>query len=189
MALDRRVSLSIYAPRTRLRKSASQALSSEIMQINQEVTDDVLAYVIDFQPAYSTVRRLVGLVAGMLLLSQSRGKTDAVDWSAIGGARETWNETEANLRRLQPPASVEGSLRHLKRAHQLIGSCLYALGSPEMISNETSLQLGLRSVADSYRHLQCASLPGLGVTMVDFSHGCCGGHDQLEQGRDSLGRK
>lgn len=189
MTLDRRVSLSIDAPRPWPRKSATQALSSEIMQINQEVTDDVLAYVIDFQRAYSTVRRLVGLVAGMLLLSQSRGKTDAVDWSAIGGARETWNEAESNIRRLQPPPSVEGSRRHLEHAHHLIGSCLAALGSPEMISNETSLQLGLRSVAESYRHLQYASLPGLGITMVDFSHGCCGGHDQSEQARDSLGRK
>jgi hypothetical protein len=159
------------------------------MQINQEVTDDVVAYVLDFQRSYSALRRLVGLVAGMLLLAQRRGKTDAVDWSTIGGARETWKEAESNIRKLQPPPSVEGSLHHLERAHQLIGSCLDALASPEMIANETSFQLGLRNAAESYRHLQCASLPGLGITMVDFSHGCCGGHGHSEQGRDSLGRK
>ena len=141
------------------------------MQINQEVTDDVLAYVLDFQRSYSALRRLVGLVAGMLLLSQRRGKTDAVDWSAIGGARETWKEAESNIRKLQPPPSLECSRRRLERAHQLIGSCLDVLGCPEMIANETILQLCLRNVADSYRHLQCASLPGHGITMVDFCHG------------------
>lgn len=189
MTLDLSASLLIDAAGTRPKESAAQPLSTGIMQINQEVTDDVLAYVLDFQRSYSALRRLVGLAAGMLLLSQSRGTSDAINWSAIGGARETWREAESEIRKLRPPAFVEDSWRHLECARQLIGTCLDVLGSPELIANETGLQVGLRSVAESYRHLQCASLPGLGITMVDFNQGCCGCHDHSSQGRDGLGRK
>jgi hypothetical protein len=189
MSPDRSFSLLIDASHKRLAESASRAVSSDVVKINQEVTDDVLAYVLDFQRAYSALRRLVGLVAGMLLLSQTSRKVDAVDWSAIGGARDTWKEAESSIQSLLAHRCVERNLHHLERAHRLIGSCLTVLGSPEQIANGANLQAALRNVAEAYRHLCSASLPGLGITMVDFSHACCGCHGQSELASDELGRK
>jgi hypothetical protein len=189
MPLDQSFSRSAHASRTRSTKSASRAISPEIVNVNREVTGDVLASVLGFQSAYSDLRRLVGLVAGMLLLSQTSGKSNAMDWSTLAGARETWNEAETRIQGLKPTPSVERNLHHLERAHQLIGNCLDVLRSPRKIANEMGLQAALRNVAESYRHLQYASLPGLGITMVDFSHACCGGHCQSELRSDGLGGK
>jgi hypothetical protein len=136
MPLDQSFSRSAHASRTRSTKSASRAISPEIVNVNREVTGDVLASVLGFQSAYSDLRRLVGLVAGMLLLSQTSGKSNAMDWSTLAGARETWTEAETRIRALKPPPLVERNLHHLERAHQLIGNCLDVLRSPRKISNE-----------------------------------------------------
>ena len=189
MPLDQSFSRLAHASRTRPTKSASRTVSPEIVKIDQEVTEDVLASVLGFQGAYSDLRRLVGLVAGMLLLSQTSGKTNAIDWSMLAGARETWNKAETSIRGVKPSPSVERNLHHLERAHQLIGNCLDVLRSPRKVASEMGVQVALRNVAESYRHLQYASSPGLGITMVDFSHACCGGHGQSELGSDGLRRK
>jgi hypothetical protein len=153
--------------------SESSNLLIQGAEINQELPDEVVAYALGARRVYSELRRLVGQIAGLLILAQASGRRDAFDLPTLAAANDLWRSAPEQLEKLRVPRGLDANLYHLRSAHKLLGGCLDALSAPRLSDNRPDLTAALADLAGAYSQLQSASEPRVGMTMVDFSHACC----------------
>jgi hypothetical protein len=77
------------------------------------------------------------------------------------------------MERLRAPSGLDAHLSHLRSAHRRLGSCFDSLGAFRCKDEKLNLTDALADIARAYSHLQSASEPRVGMTMVDFSQACC----------------
>jgi hypothetical protein len=77
------------------------------------------------------------------------------------------------MERLRAPGRLDANLHHLRSAHRLLGSCFDSLRAFRCKAEKLDLTDALADIARAYSHLQSASEPRVGMTMVDFSQACC----------------
>jgi hypothetical protein len=141
--------------------------------IDQGLPDEVVGYVIGARRVYYELRRLVGQIAGLLILAQASNRREAFDLPILAAANEVWLSTPEQMERLRAPNRLDAHLDHLKSAHRLLGACLDALKAPRLHDEKIDLTGAVADLSSAYSHLQSASEPRSGMTMVDFSHACC----------------
>jgi hypothetical protein len=141
--------------------------------IDQGLPDEIAVYVIGAKRVYSDLRRLVGQVAGLLILAQASNRKEALDLPILAAARELWLSVPEQMERLRAPVRFGAHLSHLRSAHRRLGSCFDSLGAFRCNDEKLNLADALADIASAYSHLQSASEPRAGMTMVDFSHACC----------------
>jgi hypothetical protein len=141
--------------------------------VDQGLPDDVVAYAVAARRVYSELRRLVGQIAGLLILAQASNRREALDLPALAGANELWQATPELFERLSPPRRLDVHLYRLKSAHALLGDCLSSLRSIALRDGGVDLTDALAKLSQAYSHLQLASEPRVGMSMVDFSAACC----------------
>jgi hypothetical protein len=141
-----------------------------------EATDlsaEVISYGLEARRVYSDLRRLVGQVAGLLVLVQASQRREALDLPILAGAKELWVEIPNRLKALRAPGALNVNFYHLKSSYELIGTCISALSNIANVDGTPDLSIALGNLATAYRHLQSASSDRLGMTMVDFRQSCC----------------
>ncbi len=141
--------------------------------IDRGLPDDMASYVIGARRVYCDLRRLVGQIAGLLILAQASNRKEALDLPILAAARELWLSVPEQMERLRSPSRLDAHLSHLRSAHRLLGSCFDALGAFRCQDEKLDLTDALADIARAYSHLQSASEPRAGMTMVDFSQACC----------------
>jgi hypothetical protein len=136
--------------------------------------ETVVRYVVASRPVYDGLRRLIGQVAGLLVLAEAGGRRDVLDLPDVPAARERWAEVEQRLRALQAPSGLEAHLERLATAHAMLGEVLDDFGQARL---QRDWQRHLERAGDRIKHayawLQAASEPRAGMTPVDFNHACC----------------
>jgi hypothetical protein len=134
----------------------------------------IVRYVVASRPVYDGLRRLIGQVAGLLVLAEAGGRRDVLDLPDVPAARERWAEVEQRLRALQAPSGLEAHLERLATAHAMLGEVLDDFGQARL---QRDWQRHLERAGDRIKHayawLQAASEPRAGMTPVDFNHACC----------------
>ena len=155
----------------------SDAESEESLPAIEEydVTDETFVrYVVATRPVYDGLRRLIGQVAGLLVLVAASGRRDVLDLPDIPAARERWIEVEQRLGALQAPRGLEGHLARLETTHVALGAVLDDFGQARLRRDwlQHLDQAGDR-IKHAYAWLQAASEPRAGMTPVDFNHACC----------------
>jgi len=138
-----------------------------------ELSAEVISYGLAARRVYSDLRRLVGQVAGLLILVQTSQKREALDLPILAGAKALWGEIPDRLKVLRVPGSLDLNFYHLKSSYEWIGTCILALSDLANIEGAPDLTVALGNLAKAYRHLQSASSDRLGMTMVDFRQSCC----------------
>ncbi|MBN9551726.1 MAG: hypothetical protein J0H31_23410 [Alphaproteobacteria bacterium] len=134
----------------------------------------VVRYVVASRPVYDGLRRLIGQVAGLLVLAEAGGRRDVLDLPDIPAARERWAEVEQRLRALRAPSGVEGHLDRLATAHATLGEVLDDFGLARLQRDwRRHLDRAGDRIKHAYAWLQAASEPRAGMTPVDFNHACC----------------
>jgi hypothetical protein len=141
--------------------------------IDPGLPDEIAVYVIGARRVYSDLRRLVGQLAGLLILAQASNRKEALDLPILAAARELWLSVPEQMERLRAPGRLDANLYHLRSAHRLLGSCFDSLGAFRYKDEKPNLTDALANIARAYSHLQSASEPRAGMTMVDFSQACC----------------
>jgi hypothetical protein len=141
--------------------------------IDRGLPDEIAGYVIGARRVYSDLRRLVGQIAGLLILAQASNRKEALDLPILAAARELWLSVPEQMERLRAPGRLDANLYHLRSAHRLLGSCFDSLGAFRYKDEKPNLTDALANIARAYSHLQSASEPRAGMTMVDFSQACC----------------
>lgn len=142
---------------------------------NHPAADEaVVRYVVAARPVYDGLRRLIGQVAGLLVLAEAGGRRDVLDLPDIPAARERWAEVEQRLGALQAPSGLEGHLDRLATAHATLGEVLDDFGLARLQRDwRQHLDRAGDRIKHAYAWLQAASEPRAGMTPVDFNHACC----------------
>lgn len=142
---------------------------------NDPAADEaVVRYVVAARPVYDGLRRLIGQVAGLLVLAEAGGRRDVLDLPDIPAARERWAEVEQRLGALQAPSGLEGHLDRLATAHATLGEVLDDFGLARLQRDwRQHLDRAGDRIKHAYAWLQAASEPRAGMTPVDFNHACC----------------
>ena len=91
----------------------------------------------------------------------------------LAAAKELWLSVPEQMERLRAPSRLDAHLSHLKSAHRLLGSCFESLKAFRYKDERLNLNNALADMTRAYSHLQSASEPRAGMTMVDFSQACC----------------
>jgi hypothetical protein len=134
----------------------------------------VVRYVVAARPVYDGLRRLIGQIAGLLVLAEAGGRRDVLDLPDIPAARERWAEVEQRLAALQAPSGLEGHLDRLATAHATLGEVLDDFGLARLQRDwRQHLDRAGDRIKHAYAWLQAASEPRAGMTPVDFNHACC----------------
>jgi hypothetical protein len=108
-----------------------------------------------------------------LILAQASNRKEALDLPILAAAKELWLSVPEQMERLRAPSRLDANLYHLRSAHRLLGSCFDSLGAFRCKDEKLNLTDALADIARAYSHLQSASEPRVGMTMVDFSQACC----------------
>ncbi|TIR26317.1 MAG: hypothetical protein E5X34_05560 [Mesorhizobium sp.] len=142
---------------------------------NDPAADEaVVRYVIATRPIYDGLRRLIGQIAGLLVLAEAGGRRDVLDLPDIPAARERWAEVEQRLGALQAPSGLEGHRARLAAAHATLGEVLDDFGLTRLQRDwQQHLDRAGDRIKRAYAWLQAASEPRAGMTPVDFNHACC----------------
>ncbi|TPI37835.1 hypothetical protein FJ414_12825 [Mesorhizobium sp. B3-1-6] len=153
---------------------AESAETKQTIENDPAANEAVVRYVVATRPVYDGLRRLIGQVAGLLILAEAGGRRDVLDLPDILAARERWAEVEQRLGVLQAPGGLEGHLARLETAHATLGEVLDDFGLARLQRDwQQHLDRAGDRVKHAYAWLQAASEPRAGMTPVDFNHACC----------------
>jgi hypothetical protein len=150
------------------------ALATEPPPPLQDVAEpDLAAASAGLRRPYDALRRLLGQVAGLLVLAQASDRREILDLPAIAVAREQWREVTDMLAGLPAGRVYPRHVEALSRAARLVGACLDALDGQARSGSGVDVGLALDRIAGAYRLVQSSSDDRLGLTMVDFRQSCC----------------
>lgn len=144
--------------------------------IDKDGTTDeaIVRYVVATRPIYDGLRRLIGQVAGLLVLAEAGGRRDVLDLPDIPAACEQWAEVKQRLGALQAPHGLEAHRVRLETAHATVGEVLDEFGLARLRRDwQQHLDRAAERIKHAYAWLQAASEPRAGMTPVDFNHACC----------------
>jgi len=131
-------------------------------------------YARDCRPIYEDLRRVIGQLAGLLILAQLTARTEVGDLRELDLCRRRWQQATDRLAMLAPPAGLERHRRQLASAHDFAGA---VLGGFDQLRprGDNAAQFDAMSlrIKRAYAHLEAASAPKAGLQMVDFTHACC----------------
>jgi hypothetical protein len=99
------------------RKPAPSTASAGVA-IDRGLPDEVASYVIGARRVYSDLRRLVGQIAGLLMLAQASNRKEALDLPILAAARELWLSVPEQMERLRAPGPLHANLHRLRSAHR-----------------------------------------------------------------------
>jgi hypothetical protein len=137
-------------------------------------SDAVARYATACRPIYEDLRRVIGQLAGLLILARLTTRTEMADLPEMAQCRARWNDAAGRLGLLQAPTGLQRHKAQLEGAHGFSGQVMAGFASLRPASDMTA-QLDLMSVQikRAYAHLDAASAPKAGLQMVDFTHACC----------------
>jgi len=148
----------------------SEALDVEIT-VNQ---DELIAYALAMRPQYNKLGRLIGQLAGLLLLAQARGRLD-FDFEAFKPPMEQARECIDAIRSITAPAGAKRRHWVLCRAMTLVNGVTdqftHSLGGEAQVREQVGKWSEQLKRANAM--LRWASDSSLGMNPIDFSQACC----------------
>lgn len=153
----------------------SEAAETATTAIDEaEIEAAVVRYVVAIRPVYDGLRRLIGHLAGLLVLVQAAGRRDLFDLPDLAAARERWHEAEAGLGSVEAPHRLREHLARLRSAHSTLGAVLDDFASARRQPDwPRHVDRASDRIKLAYAALQAASEPRAGMTPVEFNHACC----------------
>lgn len=137
-------------------------------------SDASSAYALKARVIFEDLRRIVGQLAGFLILARLTRRHELLDLPEMEQARERWRKSAAALAALAAPSPLS---RHRQRLEAAVACCGDVLGQIEALSrpgrSDEALDCAGDRIKDAYRALQSTASDRAGLVMVDFTHACC----------------
>ena len=135
-----------------------------------------IAYGVAAQRAFANLRALIGQLAGLLILAQTRYGREVSDLPDVAIARERWREAIDALGGLAPPAGRESDRAGLARAASHIESALAAIAQVRRGQEGMAVDSASAHLRAAYAEMQGLCDHRIGLGMVDMSDACaaCG---------------
>lgn len=138
------------------------------------LADSVVAYRVGAGRAYEAFRRLIGQLAGLLILVQASGRREVLDLPDLPIADERWREAGDALAALDAPGGLAAHKAKLDATWKHIGAGLrHFRRFGEIGGGESALAIASNEINAAYQALRSASDMEAGLSMVDFSQACC----------------
>jgi hypothetical protein len=137
-------------------------------------SDAAAAYASACRPIYEDLRRVIGQLAGLLILARLTRKAGMADLPEMAQCSARWQNAAHRLGLLQAPSGLARHKVQLDHAHAFSGLVMRTFYDLRR-GADAAPQLDLMSVQikRAYAHLDAASSTKAGLQMVDFSHACC----------------
>lgn len=137
-------------------------------------SERLVAYRVGAGSAHEAFRRLIGQLAGLLILVQASGRRDVLDLPDLPIADERWQQAGDTLAALEAPGVLAAHKTKLEATWRHIGTCLrHFRRFGEIGGGEPALAAASNAIDAAYRALRSASDAEAGLSMVDFSQACC----------------
>jgi hypothetical protein len=136
------------------------------------IDDQTAVYILATRTAFEDLRQVVSLLAGVLVLSAAKAKTDSPD---LQPARRLLQQAEDALR--ESPITAQAAAHH--------SHLLHAAAHLRTALQRASLRIDVDSILpplrSGYDALQRASQTLPGFEMVAFEQGCCSALQVIKQ--------
>ncbi len=170
--------VTVHRPDCALPGSAGSFVASPVIGeeelARQLGTGAAAAYALQARIVFEDLRRIVGQLAGFLILARLTRRHELLDLPELQLATERWQRSKAALAALSAPAPLSG---HKQRLDEAVGCCGEVLCQIEDLASphrsDRALDLAGDRIKDAYRALQSTASEKSGLVMVDFSHACC----------------
>lgn len=137
-------------------------------------SDAVGLYAAGCRPIYEDLRRVIGQLAGLLILAQLTARTEMADLAEMSQCRARWQQAADRLAPLRAPSGLEPHRRQLEQAVAFSGTVIDGFQTLRRGMNAGDrLDRMSAQVRRAYAHLDAASSAKAGLQMVDFTHACC----------------
>jgi hypothetical protein len=137
-------------------------------------TDAAAEYASACQPIYENLRRVIGQVAGLLILARLTDCKDVLATPELAACEGRWNEASQQLGRLVAPGALSSHREQLAAAHEYAGLALRTfLQLEQKVWDEHVIDAASGQIKRAYMHLSGASSDRVGLQMVDLSQACC----------------
>ncbi|MFC5386666.1 hypothetical protein ACFPLB_11910 [Aquamicrobium segne] len=137
-------------------------------------TEEAALYAKACHPVFEDLRRIVGQIAGLMILAQLTQSSEVADLEELSSCQRRWKDCADRLRALRAPSALAGHFEQLSATHAGCGRALSefqllrASGDNEAIFDRIAAQ-----VSRAYAHLSAATSQKAGLEMVDLTHACC----------------
>ncbi len=171
-------------PRPRLVDSSKTATGFELNDlgtawearqrlIGPNADETLIGYSLALEHVFGNMRALLGQIAGLLILVQSRLQRDAPDLPDLAVARERCAETLQHLHTLKIPEARAVDGPRLKEAFGLILSSLSIISEIRKPRIDEGVIEASRRLREAYTLMQSICDHRIGLTMVDTTDACC----------------
>ncbi|MBI4924011.1 MAG: hypothetical protein HY834_19940 [Devosia nanyangense] len=137
-------------------------------------SEAVSVYATACRPIYEDMRRIIGQLAGLLILARLTERPEMADLTEMKSCQSRWQDAAQRLGTLVAPPGLDRHKLQLESAHAFSGRVMGTF--PELrAGNVNGAQLDRMSVQikRAYAHLNAASSVKASLQMVDFSQACC----------------
>lgn len=138
-------------------------------------SSEAAAYAQACRPVFEDLRRVIGQLAGLMILAQLTNSTDVADLPELPACRKRWQNCSEQLSALTAPSSLRPHLEQLSAAHFFSGQAMrtFSFIRPGQSGNEDLFDEIARLVKRAYAHLRAVTSEKAGLEMVDLTHACC----------------
>lgn len=137
-------------------------------------SDAAALYARACHPIYENLRRIIGQLAGLLILARLSGRSEMSDLAEMERCQARWKDTSDRLQALVAPVGLSRHRTQLECAHAFAGEVMRSfLDLRPTADNAAGLDRMSLQIKRAYAHLDAASSRKAKLQMVDFSHACC----------------
>jgi hypothetical protein len=140
-----------------------------------DIDDETVAYILSAQRLFEDLRQVAAQLAGLLVLTASRGKGATPDHPMLEAAERLHQSAAADIQSLRPTGRASAHRRHVSQASAALECALSCargyLGRAEHGAGVNSVLYPLQAACDQLR-LAAGALPGFQV--ISFEQACCG---------------
>lgn len=137
-------------------------------------SDTVARYAAECRQVFEDLRRVVGQLAGLMILAQLTQSSEVADLDELASCRRRWAETGDRIKMLAAPDALAPHRAQIEAAHAFSGRALGTFSELRArADNEAAFDTISRHVRRAYAHLSSATADKAGLVMVDLSHACC----------------
>lgn len=139
-------------------------------------------YSLHTRPVYEDLRRVVGQIAGLLILARLTKRSELLEIAEFESCRARCAHAGDQLRSLDKTVAAQRSVAALKNCQALCDAIVREFPSWKRgIDRDGEFDLMQERLEAAYRFLSASSSVGGGMMMVDFSHACCSCADGAAQ--------
>jgi hypothetical protein len=165
-----------------LREGMEEPINPEV-DLAGVAGDHLIHYALEARPVFEALRRVVGQIAGLLILAQLTRRAEVLELPELLACQSRCKEAEERLNALAEKRGVPAAhVRALETSHRLCRAILDFFPQWRRSTDpDAEFALMEERLRAAYRYLSAGSWEKGGLMMVDFRNACCSCEAQISK--------